>query len=152
MTDDIEARVDELAVREAQAGGPEALVQSLADGLKRQGRYIAITAISVAADIILSVVLALVVLITHNTTDRANSNAAAIRQVVHTQALDAWTQCEKSAVNTTKINSTDLAFVQFLQSLPTTNSTPEGKAALATFEEIYQDAVLAVPVCGDQPK
>lgn len=150
MSDDIERRADELTAREVEAGGPGALVDSLAQGLKRQGRYIFITAISVAADILLSVILAIVVLVVNHATDRANSNAVAISQVVHTQAMDAWAQCEKSEVNTTKINSTDLAFVQFLQSLPPSTSV-QGKAALATFEQIYQNAVLAVPVCGAQP-
>lgn len=149
--EDVTVRSDKLDEKISSAGGPSVLVQQLTGGLRRQGRFIFLTACGLAADIVLSIVLFLVVLTTSHTTSRTESNAAAIANLVHTQELAAWASCEKSATNTAKIDAADNAFIAFLEALPPA-TTASGKASLTTFENIYRNAILEVPVCGPEPK
>lgn len=59
---DLEGRVADLKAREVAAGGPEALVSSLASGLSKLRRYVLIASIGLVLDIALSVVAVLTVL------------------------------------------------------------------------------------------
>lgn len=64
---DIAERTKALNLREAAAGGPQALVESLVKGVHRQGRFLKWVAISVVFDIVLSIILGFAVLqINHN--------------------------------------------------------------------------------------
>lgn len=72
-----------------------------------------------------------------------------IRRIVHEQGVSNWNQCQRSVTNTTKINATDQAFIDFLRSFVSRSSDP---ASLRNFIAIYEDAKLDVPVCGPRPK
>lgn len=137
MTDpDITARDDELDAKMQVAGGPDALVESLVKGLRRLSFFILFTSIGVAFDVVLSIILSLVVVaVNHNN---------------HVAQRIAWQQCTVTAADAVKINATDTSYVMYLQSLPPA-ATPQLRANRAGTVQIYQNAVLDVPVCGPRP-
>jgi hypothetical protein len=148
--DDVLRQADALAGRMAEAGGPGALVASLEAGLKRQGRYIKMTGAGLVLDVALSIILAIVAFNANNTASRSESNAAAIAKVVHTQQMAVYTQCQKSLVNTTKINTLNTTLVAFLKAEPKP-VTAAAQAALTMLEDAYDAALLTVPDCGSKP-
>lgn len=67
---------------------------------------------------------------------------------VHQVSLENWKRCDRSRINTTKINSTNQAFQDFLHQFEAKSPQPK---ELRRFIKIYADAKLVVPVCGPRP-
>lgn len=70
------------------------------------------------------------------------------QQIIHDKAVSDWKQCQRTVVNTTKINSTNQAFIDFLRPLIAKSPNPK---PLVDFIHIYEEAKLDVPVCGPRP-
>lgn len=150
MSDEIEDRADALDARIDAVGGPDAIVKSLVTGFARQRRVVKWVIVGLVLDVILSIALSIVVYVTDRNTSRVQANSKAIAENLHAQQLAVWVQCGKSKINTTKINTTDNAFIAFLDGLPK-NPTPESQARLDAFVKIYRGALLDVPECGPMP-
>lgn len=82
---------------------------------------------------------------------RSQHNTSAIDQHQREQVLNNWNQCQRSVQNTTKINETDQAFIDFLNGLKSPSATQTQEDRLHRFIEIYQNSKLVVPECGPHP-
>lgn len=73
--DDSVKRSRELGLREARAGGPDALVASLEAGLSRQRRTLKIVIVSLVVDLALSIGLVIALILSSGASDKASQNA-----------------------------------------------------------------------------
>jgi hypothetical protein len=148
--DDIERRVREQSAKEMAAGGPDEIIAALVKGYSRLNRVVIFAVIGLVLDISLTVAGFFLVNAVRHIAHRADTNASAIAQIVYTQQVGVYRQCQRSATNTHKINSTDRAFVAFLRGIPPPR-TIQSKENLKEFQAIYRRAILKVPDCGPAP-
>lgn len=79
---------------------------------------------------------------------RGELNKHSIESHAHAQALYNYHQCERSAINATKLNRTTRAQIRFLSGFVKTSPNPD---SLRAYIKIYEDAILIVPECGIEP-
>lgn len=79
---------------------------------------------------------------------RVQINQDRIGQSAHRQALYNWSQCQRSVVNTTKLNATSQVQIDFLTPFLRTS---QNRKAIERWIAIYRDAKLIVPDCGPRP-
>jgi hypothetical protein len=79
---------------------------------------------------------------------RSELNNRSIKHNAHRQAVYNYQQCQRSVVNTQKINATTDAQIKFLSGFLKTSPNPAG---LRAFIKIYEDSKLIVPACGRTP-
>lgn len=80
---DLQAKAAALEAREAEAGGPGAIIDSLVAGLEKQHRTIVWLWVSIALDVLLSLVLTAVALFAVHTANKVQSNSS----ITHTSCL-----------------------------------------------------------------
>jgi hypothetical protein len=82
---------------------------------------------------------------------RSEVNRNAIENNAHRQVVANYKQCQRSITNTTKINATDEAFIQFLSPFRDAATSPVQRANLDKLIDLYEHSKLTVPVCGAKP-
>lgn len=78
---------------------------------------------------------------------RIQQNQDDIRDSVHNQAVYNWEQCQRSVINTTKINEKDEALIRLLVKFGKPDSPP-----IIQWIKDTRDAHLTIPSCGPRPK
>ena len=82
---------------------------------------------------------------------RLQRNTANLQHLQRAQRVYEYTQCQRSVVNTIKINDTAYAQINFWTQLRPITKDPTSLVRLNNLIDIYQQSLLHVPDCGKKP-
>lgn len=86
--DDITDRAEDYERRLSQAGSTEAIIKSLVSGAERSRRTVRLLAVSLIADVILSMAAVGLTWVAWNQSEKVERNTNQLRSVIYTQCLE----------------------------------------------------------------